>query len=49
MSPGTWPARDQIRAAASQGADLVLLVPANSATGLEPDLLDVIDYWRQLR
>jgi predicted amidohydrolase len=33
--------------AAQDGAE-VLLVPANSAAGLEPDLLDVIDYWRQL-
>jgi predicted amidohydrolase len=33
--------------AAQDGAE-VLLVPANSAAGLEADLLDVIDYWGEL-
>ena len=33
--------------AAQDGADM-LLVPANSAAGLEPELLDVIDYWSEL-
>ncbi|MGH9304372.1 MAG: nitrilase-related carbon-nitrogen hydrolase [Acidimicrobiales bacterium] len=33
--------------AAQDGAE-VLLVPTNSAVGLQPDSLDVIDYWGQL-